>query len=88
MEPSVSFKTIRGEVDRAAGLIFRHRDGANPRPLRVIARVRLFEIFLDGRKLFEVEDDAFSTSGRVGLGTKADSVTLFDDLRVQSLDQR
>jgi hypothetical protein len=54
--------------------------------LRVIARGQLFEVFLNGRKLFEVEDNTFADPGRVGLWTKADAVTEFDDLRVQSLD--
>jgi len=56
--------------------------------LRVIARGILFEIFFNGRKLFEVENDTFQGTGKVGLWTKADAVTHFDDLRVASLDPR
>jgi hypothetical protein len=33
----------------------------------------------DGKKLFEVEDSTFPEAGKVGVWTKADSVTLFDD---------
>ena len=33
----------------------------------------------NGNTLFEVEDATFKNAGRVGLWTKADSVTLFDD---------
>ena len=36
-------------------------------------------MFLNGKKLFEVEDKTFGGAGQVGLWTKADSVTLFDD---------
>lgn len=54
--------------------------------LRVIARGSLFEVFLNGRKLFELEDATFSGAGRIGLWTKADSVTLFDDFFAVSLD--
>jgi len=54
--------------------------------LRVIARGRRFEIFLNGRKLFEVDHDEISNAGTVGLWTKADAVTQFDDLTVTSLD--
>ncbi len=54
--------------------------------LRVIARGPLFEVFVNGRKLFEVEDDTFKDAGKVGLWTKADAVTEFDDLRVEGLD--
>jgi len=54
--------------------------------LRVTARGPLFEVYLDGRKLFEVEDVTFRDAGKVGLWTKADSVTQFDDLSIASLD--
>jgi hypothetical protein len=55
--------------------------------LRLIARGALFEVFLNGRKLFEVENDTFQGAGQIGLWTKADAVTQFDDLRVVSLDR-
>ena len=50
--------------------------------LRVVANGRLFEVYLNGSKLYEVEDATFSKPGRVGVWTKADSVTQFDDLTV------
>lgn len=55
--------------------------------LRVIAHGKIFEFFLNGTKLFEVEDDTFTGSGKVGLWTKADAVTEFDDLTAASLDR-
>jgi len=54
--------------------------------LRVLVKGKLIEVFLNDRKLFDVEDDTFQTAGRVGLWTKADAVTQFDDLTVTSLD--
>jgi DNA-binding beta-propeller fold protein YncE len=51
--------------------------------LRVVARGNVFEVWFDGKKLYEVEDGTFSAPGKVGLWTKADSVTLFDDLTVR-----
>jgi len=39
----------------------------------------LFTVSLDGKKLFQVKDKTFTKAGKVGLWTKADSVTLFDD---------
>lgn len=54
--------------------------------LRVTARGPLFEVYLGDRKLFEVEDRTFTEAGQVGLWTKADSVTRFDDLMIASLD--
>jgi hypothetical protein len=50
--------------------------------LRVVANGRLFEVHFNGSKLYEVEDSTFSTPGKVGVWTKADSVTQFDDLTV------
>ena len=50
--------------------------------LRVVAVGPRFEVFWNGARLFEAEDATFSQSGRVGLWTKADSVTAFDDLTV------
>lgn len=50
--------------------------------LRVVAVGNLFEVFVNGQKLYEVEDNTFTEAGKVGLWTKADSVTHFDDLRV------
>jgi len=50
--------------------------------LRVVQTGNLAEVFLNGTKLYEVEDETFKDAGKVGLWTKADSVTYFDDLRV------
>src|SRR5881396_372705 len=47
--------------------------------LRVEFRGNLFTVFFNGKRLFEVEDDTFKDAGAVGVWTKADSVTLFDD---------
>ncbi len=47
--------------------------------LRVDFAGKKFTVALDGRKLIETTDDSFSAAGKVGLWTKADSVTVFDD---------
>jgi len=49
--------------------------------LRVEFAGSLFTVFFNGSKLFEVEDKTFTEAGGVGVWTKADSVTLFDDFR-------
>lgn len=41
-----------------------------------------FTVYFDGEPLFEVEDSTFAGIGRVGLWTKADSVTYFDDFEI------
>ena len=50
--------------------------------LRVNATGALFEVHSNGTKLYEVEDRTFTQAGKVGVWTKADSVTQFDDLTV------
>jgi hypothetical protein len=47
--------------------------------LRVEFTGNRFKTILNGKQLFEVEDSTFTDPGKVGLWTKADSVTLFDD---------
>lgn len=124
---SVRFRPVSGQVDQAAGLVWRFQDEdnyyvvrANAREnnvvlykveggrrtdlplrgegrtygkaaqvpsgrwstLRVVARGNRFEVYLNGAKLYEVEDSTFTNAGKVGLWTKADSVTDFDDLTV------
>jgi hypothetical protein len=54
--------------------------------LRVVAKGSLFEVHLGGDELFEVEDSTFAGAGRVGVWTKADSVTYFDDLEIAVLE--
>jgi hypothetical protein len=48
--------------------------------LRVEFRGSRFKVIYNGARVFEVEDSTFSDAGKVGLWTKADSVTLFDDV--------
>lgn len=47
--------------------------------LRVDFSGSRFRVALDGRAVIEATDDTFGNSGSVGIWTKADSVTLFDD---------
>ena len=47
--------------------------------LRVEFKGSHFKVSLDGKHLFDVEDSAFTEAGKIGVWTKADSVTLFDD---------
>ena len=47
--------------------------------LRVEFAGNRFKLIFDGKHLFDVEDTTFTEAGRVGVWTKADSVTLFDD---------
>jgi hypothetical protein len=132
VDVSVKFKPVSGQVDQAAGIVWRLKDENNYFVVRtnslennVVAyktvdgartsigikgdaqaygvkaevpsgrwstlRVRMVgntaEVFLNDKRLFEVENDTFVEAGKIGLWTKADSVTHFDDLRATSLDE-
>ena len=119
LDLSVKFKAISGDVDRAAGLVFRLKDANNYYVVRANAlegNCRLYHVvagkrqqfagadfkvasgewhelrvecvgnkitcYYDAEKKIESTDDTFKEAGKIGLWTKADSVTYFDDLRV------
>ena len=119
LELSVKFKAVSGEIDRAAGMMFRLKDSNNYYIVRANAlegNYRLYRVvngnrqqiaganlkvgsgewhelrvecvgnritcYYDGEKKIEATDDTFKEAGKVGLWTKADSVTYFDDLTV------
>jgi hypothetical protein len=113
------FKPISGSQDRAAGLIFRIKDGRNYYILRANAlenNVNLYKYvdgrrsdlkdgqakvasgewqelrvevqghslrgFLNGQPVVEANDTTFTAAGGIGLWTKADSQTCFDNVQV------
>jgi hypothetical protein len=50
--------------------------------LRVTFTGTLFTVFLNGERLFETDDRTFTTAGKTGLWTKADSLTYFDEFTI------
>jgi hypothetical protein len=119
----VRAKPISGEVDQAAGLVWRCKDQDNYYLVRsnvLEGNVRLYKIvngnrskfagkeelklkagewhslrvehkgtsiavFLNDQKIIEAEDKTLPDAGRIGVWTKADSVTWFDDLSVDEM---
>jgi hypothetical protein len=120
----VKFKSVSGEGDQAAGVVWRCADKDNyyicranalednvvlykvqqgkRKSLEIVGRQGGYgleakvapqtwhtlrvefagsraKVFFNGKHLFDVEDETFKDAGKVGLWTKADSVTLFDD---------
>jgi hypothetical protein len=51
--------------------------------MKLTVKGDLFTVFLDGNELFKVQDSTFSDAGKVGLWTKADAVTYFDDFIIE-----
>lgn len=125
------FKTLSGEIDQAAGLVWRYQDPANYyvcranarennvvlykvsqgkrtaidivgrvggygvekkveparwQTLRVEFKGDRFRVFFQGELLFEVTDQTFAGPGKLGVWTKADSVTLFDDFSYSAFE--
>jgi hypothetical protein len=87
----VLYKTVEGKRSslQVKGRMFGYgMDTKVPRgkwsTLRVEFAGNLFTVLFEGKKLFEVEDDTFTDAGAVGLWTKADSVTQFDDFQFAS----
>jgi hypothetical protein len=64
----VAFKSISTKVTSGAW-----------HTLRVDFAGNKFTVTLDGKKVIEANDESFKEAGKVGVWTKADSVTLFDD---------
>jgi hypothetical protein len=50
--------------------------------LRVTMKGEQIEVYLDGKKHLQGKDNAIAKAGKVGLWTKADAQTAFDDLKV------
>jgi 3-keto-disaccharide hydrolase len=71
----------KGATGRGYGMkIAVPRDSWNRLGVKVSGSV--FSVALNGKRLYEVEDNTFAEAGKVGLWTKADSVTYFDNLSV------
>jgi hypothetical protein len=133
VDVTLRFKAISGEVDQAAGIVWRYKDKDNYYVVRANAledNVVLYKtqngvrtdlklkgkdsgygvkaevlkdkwntlklsalgnslvVSLNDKPLFEVVDDTFPDGGKVGLWTKADSVTHFDGLRIEGFDAK
>jgi hypothetical protein len=82
----VKFRPISGHEDQAGGVVWRWKDGDNYdvargvwHTLRVEFAGTPIAVSLDGQRAIEADDKHIGGSGAVGVWTKADSVTAFDD---------
>lgn len=53
--------------------------------LKVIVKGELFVVYLNGKEIFQVKDTTFTQPGRIGVWSKADAASYFDDLNVHVL---
>ncbi len=54
--------------------------------LRLVVEDNQFTVYLNGKELFKVKDTTFTGKGKIGLWTKADAQSYFDDLEVMITD--
>jgi len=72
------YKVVDGRRSEFQSATIQRRDGWHA--LRVTMTGDHIECFYDGKKYLDVKDSTFSDAGRIGLWTKADAQTNFDDL--------
>jgi len=53
--------------------------------VKILMKGNSIECYLDGKLQLSTTDDTFSNTGKIGLWTKADAVTYFDNLRIQPI---
>src|SRR6266852_908945 len=75
------YHVVKGSRRQFAGANFKVTSG-EWHELRVECVGNKIICYYDGAKKIEATDETFKDAGKVGLWTKADSVTYFDDLRV------
>ncbi|MGH7176323.1 MAG: family 16 glycoside hydrolase [Tepidisphaeraceae bacterium] len=81
------YKVVKGDRKQFAGKSTKVSSN-EWHTLALSARGQHFVVSFDGEKLFEADDPTFDQPGKIGLWTKADSVTHFDDLTVTILDSK
>jgi 3-keto-disaccharide hydrolase len=77
------YHVVNGRRSQFAGANFKVTSG-EWHELRVEAVGNKLTCYYDGSKKIEATDDTFKDAGKVGLWTKADAVTWFDDLKVSA----
>ena len=72
------YKVVAGKRTQLATADIKHTGGWHM--LRVTMRGEQIQCFYDGKKYLEVQDATFAEAGKIGLWSKADAQTYFDDL--------
>ncbi len=74
------YKVVNGKRSEMKSAEVRHSEGWHT--LRVTMKNNLITCWYDGIKYLEVRDSTFQNAGKIGLWTKSDAQTHFDDLTV------
>jgi hypothetical protein len=81
------YKVVRGKRTQFASADVQVTSG-RWHSLKLVVQGPQFQVFFDDKRLLTAKDETIKAAGKVGLWTKADSVTYFDDLSIVSHDQR
>ena len=78
------YKVVAGGRKQLAGANVKVSHG-DWHSLTLTVKGKQIEVRFDGKVLFLAQDESFKGAGKVGLWTKSDAVTYFDDLRIRPL---
>ena len=59
--------------------------GSGWNDLKLTVQDDIFTVYLNGKQIFQVKDKTFTNVGKVGLWTKADAVSYFDDFKITAI---
>lgn len=85
LEKNVRFYVVVNEQRSAFAAADIDLDPSAWHTMRVIAEGKRFELFMNEKSVLVTEDETLTGPGRIGLWTKADAATWFDDLTAQKL---
>ncbi len=74
------YKVVKGRRSQLQSGNFKHSEGWHT--LRVRMEEDHIQCYYDGKKYLDVKDSTFREAGKIGLWTKADAQSHFDDLTV------
>jgi hypothetical protein len=81
------YKVVRGKRSQFASADVQVAS-ARWHSLKLVVQGPQFKVFFHDKLMFTAKDETIKAAGKVGLWTKADSVTYFDDLSIVSHDKR
>jgi hypothetical protein len=82
VEDNVNLYLVQAGVRTALATVSLELDTESWHALRVVAEGSHIELFVDDQPVLAAEDTALPEAGMIGLWTKSDAATLFDDLSV------
>lgn len=81
------YKVVKGDRKQFAGESAKVASG-HWHSLKLSVKGNHFQVSYEGKILFEADDDQFKDAGLAGMWTKADSVTYFDNFKIESFDAK